>query len=142
MTRQASAEFSDVGRRRFPRLDVDGTLGAQDVTAGIEMHILDVGLGGFRTVSPVPIDLGTRHTFEVALEDQRIALSAQVVHCRRTAGRLSPFAIGWQWTDGVATERGIVQLLNYLTNWASFLPDIDAAIVVLDDPDEDATHVH
>ena len=136
MTRQASAPFSDTGRRRAPRLDVDGPLHLQDITAGVAMHIQDVSRGGFRTLSPVAVDPGTRHTFDIVLHGDRVTLVAQVVHCRGTSHDHSPFTIGWECEATPSTDRGITRLLNYLTNWASFAPDIEVPIILIEGDDE------
>jgi hypothetical protein len=135
MKSRASAGFSDNGRRRYPRLDVDGCLPARDVTHNVAMTVEDVSLGGFRALSPVPMTTGSVHAFEIAVEGRAVPLSAQVVYCRPASQVGGAYVIGWRWDDQAATARGIDQVLNYLTNWRSFVPAIaesDAPFIVLD----------
>ena len=118
-------------RRRFPRIEVDGTVRVRDVTAGIDRDVIDVSLGGFRSAGPVPLEPGANHTFEFSDTDlDVVVLKACVVHCYPVAEHdpASGFTIGWLWMDMPVNVDGVpvavVTLIDYLTSIESLVDGV------------------
>jgi hypothetical protein len=110
------------GRRRFPRLAVDGNLHVRDLTLDLAMHVEDVSYGGCRTVSPIDLPIGSQHTFHAALAGREpLPLTARVVHCRPMIGPQGPYAVGWQWSPDPVTARSITRIIDALTDARSFV---------------------
>lgn len=103
-------------RRRFPRLEIDGTLQLHDETLGRPIHIRDIGLGGFQSALPVPVAVGDVHHFSATIGRQFIELTAAVVYCRAAVGSQPRFIVGWQLSQDAATRRAITQVLDQLTS--------------------------
>jgi hypothetical protein len=124
MTRdEARSSAGAGGRRRFPRLEVDGTLVARDLTSGLAMEVRDISFGGIQVVSTVAIAPGHEHVLRVALAaDEAHDLRARTIHCRPVARTTGPYVIGWQLAPDIPTARGITAIINRLTDVGSFQP--------------------
>jgi hypothetical protein len=124
MTRdEARSSAGAGGRRRFPRLEVDGTLVARDLTSGLAMEVRDISFGGIQVVSTVAIAPGHEHVLRVALAaDEAHDLRARTIHCRPVARTTGPYVIGWQLAPDIPTARSITAIINRLTDVGSFQP--------------------
>jgi hypothetical protein len=109
------------GRRRFPRLNVDGDFQVRDLTLHLVMDVEDVSYGGCRTVSPIDLPIGSQHTFQATVSGRPgLALTARVIHCHPIVGEHGPFSIGWQWAADLVTARSITRIIDMLTDAQSF----------------------
>jgi hypothetical protein len=124
MTRdEARSSAGAGGRRRFPRLEVDGTLVVRDLTSGLTMEVRDISFGGLQVISTVPIAPGHEHVLRVALTPvEAHDLRARAIHCRSAARAAGPYIIGWQLAPDIPTARGITAIINRLTDVGSFQP--------------------
>jgi hypothetical protein len=124
MTRdEARSSAGAGGRRRFPRLEIDGTLVARDVTSGLTMEIRDISFGGLQVISAVAIAPGHEQVLRVALPVGEVYdLRARTIHCRPIARATGPYIIGWQLAPDIPTARGITAIINRLTDVGSFQP--------------------
>lgn len=107
-------------RRRFPRLELEGGVPLRDVTLGTMMDVLDVSVGGCRTLCPVPLEPGTQHRFQATLDTSVAAFVARVVHCRGTADLRGPYVVGWQWNDDATTVQSIGRFIEHVTSVETF----------------------
>jgi len=120
MTRD-DASRSALGRRRHPRLEIDGVLELRNVTLGVSLEVRDIGLGGFKAVSPRQVRPGDEHVLRIALPgDTPRELRVQVVHCQPAAGTKPPFLVGWQFASDTMTARHVVAILDHLTHVSAF----------------------
>jgi len=123
MTRD-DANQSGLGRRRYPRLEIDGVLELRNVTLGVALNVRDIGLGGFRAVSPRVVRPGDEHVLRVSLPgDETRDLRVEVVHCRPAMGTRPPFLVGWKFASDTMTARHVVAILDHLTQVSAFDPD-------------------
>jgi len=109
-------------RRRFPRLELEGGIPLRDVTLGSMMEVLDVSVGGCRTLCPIPLKPGTHHRFQATLHTQVVPFVAKVVHCRGTADLRGPYVVGWQWNDDATTAQSIRRFVEHVTTAETFAP--------------------
>lgn len=108
------------GRRRFPRIQLDGELKAFDTTLGSAVPITDISFGGLQTISPSPVVPLTEHHFRVILgRGSTYKLRATAAHCH-SLGDSAPYVIGWQLSKDFETAQAITEIIDYLTNAASF----------------------
>lgn len=114
---------SRLTRRRFPRLELEGSVPLRDLSLGTMMDVLDVSLGGCRTLSPVPLEPGTSHRFQATLGSEVAPFRAQVVHCHGAADCRGPYVVGWQWSDDAATARSIGRLIEHVTTADTYSPE-------------------
>ena len=108
------------GRRRFPRLEVDGGLSVRDLTANVRVEIMNISLGGFQTISSVDAEEGAMHTFEAVVGRDTLSIQARVVHRQPGDGALQRHIIGWACAPDAVTARNIATLIGYLTSAESF----------------------
>lgn len=107
--------------RRHPRIPVECSIEIRDLTAALAMEIQNVSFGGFRTLSPMAIDPGARHIFQVALpRDGHLPMQANAVYCRLVNSAHKTYAVGWAITDDLVTVRSVARLIDYVTDAASF----------------------
>jgi hypothetical protein len=120
MTRD-DASRPALGRRRYPRLEIDGVLELKNVTLDVSLEVRDISLGGFRAVSPRQVRPGDEHVLRVALPGELPRdLRVQVVHCKPTVGNRPPFVVGWQFAADTMTARHVVAILDHLTHVSTF----------------------
>jgi hypothetical protein len=120
MTRD-DASRPALGRRRYPRLEVDGVLELRNVTLGVSLEVRDISLGGFRAASPRPVRPGDEHVLRVALPGELPRdIRVQVVHCQAARGNRPPFVVGWQFASDTMTARHVVAILDHLTRASTF----------------------
>ena len=120
MTRD-DASRPALGRRRYPRLEIDGVLELKNVTLGVSLEVRDISLGGFRAVSPRQVRPGDEHVLRIALPGELPRdLRVQVVHCKPTVGNRPPFVVGWQFAADTMTARHVVAILDHLTHVSTF----------------------
>jgi hypothetical protein len=112
-----------LGRRRYPRLEIDGALELKNVTLGVTLEVRDIGLGGFRAASPRKVRPGDEHVLRIALPGQMPReLRVQVVHCTPSAGNRPPYVVGWAFAADTMTARHVVAILDHLTQASTFQP--------------------
>lgn len=112
------------GRRRFPRIQLDGVLEAFDTTMGVAVPINDVSYGGLQTLSPSPVLPLTEHHFRVTVRRGTVhKLRAHAVYCRPRADNQPPYIVGWRLGSDFETATSITALIDYLTTAASFNAD-------------------
>ena len=112
----ASRPSSRGQRREFPRIELDAPVIATDASTGHPVHLLDVSLGGLRTLSPTPGRPGIRHTFLVALPDgSTCQIAAIAVHSHRAPGQLQRFVVGWRALPDPATQRNLLRVITFVT---------------------------
>jgi hypothetical protein len=108
------------GRRRFPRLEVDGGLPIRDITANVSVEVMNISLGGFQTISSVDVEEGAEHTFEARLGADTVSINARVIHRQPGGGALPRYIVGWACATDAVTSRNIAALIGYLTSAESF----------------------
>jgi hypothetical protein len=112
-----------LGRRRYPRLEIDGALELKNITLGVALEVRDIGLGGFRALSPRKVRTGDEHVLRIALPGQLPRdLRVQVVHCAPAAGNRPPYVVGWAFAADTMTARHVVAILDHLTQASTFQP--------------------
>jgi hypothetical protein len=100
-------------RRRHPRIAIDGTRPAQDLTHGHWVQIRNISLGGFLTASPRASSPGDIHTFRGVLRHgESCVLRATAIHCQPAVGTLTTCIIGWQAAADAATAAAMQRLLD------------------------------
>lgn len=121
MTRNDASRPAAPGRRRYPRLEIDGVLELRNVTLGVSLEVRDISLGGFRAISPRQVRPGDEHVLRVALPGELPRdLRVQVIHCRPSTGNRPPFVVGWQFAPDTMTARHVVAILDHLTQASTF----------------------
>jgi hypothetical protein len=104
-------------RRRHPRIEIDGGHEAQDLTAGQDVRIRDISLGGFQTAGPRSCAIGATHTFRIRLTSGRCCLvQATAVHSSATPA--GAFVVGWRAETDIVTIRSIEHLIQDVTTLA------------------------
>jgi hypothetical protein len=111
-------------RRRHPRIEIDGTVTAQDLTTGAVVVIRDLSAGGFKTESPRPAAIGHTHLFRVRLpHGETCVLQAAAVHCQATTGARQATLIGWRAESHPTTTDALRRLIEAVTtldpNWVN-----------------------
>jgi hypothetical protein len=102
--------------RVSPRLVIDEPISAHVVTLGTMVSVRDLSAGGVSTTSPVPVEPGALHTFDLVLEGRiSLRLDARSIHCRRDSGR-DTFTIGWAWATDAVTAQNVQALLDHVTD--------------------------
>jgi hypothetical protein len=113
-------------RRRHPRIEIDGSLTAQDLTSGSLVVIRDISAGGFRTESPRATAIGQVHTFRALLPGgERCVLQAAARHCQATTGARQMTLIGWSAEPDPVTQRALSRLIEIVTTVA---PDVEGGV--------------
>ncbi len=107
-------------RRRFPRLELDGSVPVRDLTLGTMTEVLDLSVGGCRTLCGIPLEPGTSHRFQGTLGSDVASFVARVIHCRNTAEGRSPYVVGWAWHDDTTTRQSIERFLEHVTSAETF----------------------
>ena len=103
-------------RRRHPRIEVDGTVTAQDLTTGSVVVIRDISAGGFRTESPRDVAVGRTHIFRVRLPNRETCvLQASAVHCQATPGARKTTQIGWRAETDPITAYALRRVIEAIT---------------------------
>jgi hypothetical protein len=103
-------------RRRHPRIEVDGTVTAQDLTTGSVVVIRDISAGGFRTESPRAVAVGHTHIFRVRLPNRETCvLQASAVHCQATPGARQTTQIGWRAETDPITAHALRRVIEAVT---------------------------
>jgi hypothetical protein len=103
-------------RRRHPRIEVDGTVTAQDLTTGSVVVIRDISAGGFRTESRRAAVVGRTHIFRVRLPNRdTCVLQAAAVHCQATTGARQTTLIGWRAESDPTTVDALHRLIEAVT---------------------------
>jgi hypothetical protein len=108
-------------RRRFPRLEIDGSFMIEDAASQSTVSLLDVSVGGFRSSSTAELHPGTVRSFRFPLgSSEVVTLSASVVHCYPGHGRTGEFTVGWAWANAPVNVEGLpigaLAILDYLTS--------------------------
>lgn len=117
-------------RRQSPRIELDTPVIATDAATGHVVHLLDVSLGGLRTLSPTPGRAGVRHTFRIAFRDgSSCDVAVVAVHSHRAPGQLQRFVVGWRALPDPATQRNLQRLVTFVTT-APVIDD-ESAVPVL-----------
>lgn len=104
---EADAVLGDLGlmaseRRRSPRVDLLGLVSGRLLTAGTEVVVRDMSLGGLATETPFQLERGSIHDLRLTLGDgAAVDLRARVMHSRNIApeGETERFFTGWQFVD-------------------------------------------
>ena len=113
--------WTGLGRRRFARIEVDGTLYAHDITHQLDLELCNISFGGFQALSPVALRPGDEHVVRVHMSVQAAYdVRATVVHCQRAAGARPRFVVGWQVAADPETTRSIAAIIRDLTTAESF----------------------
>jgi hypothetical protein len=89
-------------RRRSPRVDLLGLVKGRLLTAGTEVVVRDLGIGGLATETPFPLDRGSIQDLRLTLGDgAAVDLRARVMHCRNIAdpGEEPRYFTGFQFVD-------------------------------------------
>ncbi len=103
-------------RRRYPRIEIDGGHGAQDLTHGQYVRIRDVSLGGFQTEALQDTAPGTIHTFRVVLRNgDSCVVRATAIHSRPAPGGGQSYIVGWQAASDGVTRASIQELIDDVT---------------------------
>ncbi len=103
-------------RRRHPRIDIDGTRPAQNLTHGHWVQVRNVSLGGFLTASPRSVQPGETHTFRALLRDgDACVLRATAIHCRPAVGTMTTCIVGWRAAPDAVTVAAMQRLIDDVT---------------------------
>lgn len=103
-------------RRRHPRVRVDGTLKARDLTQGALVGLRDVSESGFQTEGAHVPTMGEPHTFSVRLRSrQSCILEAIAVHCRVFFGPATRCVVGWRLADEATYAPAIRAVIEDVT---------------------------
>ncbi len=89
-------------RRRSPRVDLLGLVSGRLLTAGTEVVVRDMSIGGLATETPFPLERGSIHDLRLTLGDgAAVDLRARVQHCRNIAadGEAPRYFTGFQFVD-------------------------------------------
>lgn len=112
----ADQRSNTVQRREFPRIELDAPVIATDASTGHPVHLLDVSLGGLRTLSPTPGRPGVRHNFLFSLPDGGACqIAAVAVHSHRAPGQLQRFVVGWRALPDPVTQRNLSRVVTAVT---------------------------
>lgn len=114
--REPAPESGVDGRRQSARVQVDGRLRTRIQTLAMDVEMRDISLGGFLVASPVDINTGGLHVFDVATTGKTsYTLRARVVHCRAPRGEDTVFLSGWRCAPDEVTQQGLTKILDYLS---------------------------
>lgn len=113
---QTHARGVAVGRRQFPRLELDGDLEVSDLASGLVMTVLDISVGGFGTRSPIALSPGIRGLFRFrARGHETLLVEARVIHCYPTDRTHRDFTIGWMWLDLPVNVSTVFRLMDWIS---------------------------
>jgi hypothetical protein len=102
--------------RKWPRIEIDGSLRAVDLTSNAPATIRNISRGGFQTLSEVAVPVGSEREFRVELpKNQRYDVRASAAYCQPVADGSRLFAIGWQAAQDEANLARLAELIDEMT---------------------------
>lgn len=114
-------------RRQTMRVEVNGNLNIETVSAGQSLRLADVGMGGFavRSMAPLPIDAVTSYRFTTPDGKWAAVLRARTLHCSlipasATAAQHYLSGLAFVNTGAAAVNRQLIAMMDYAMNFVSF----------------------
>ena len=117
MTIRASAPANSRAllRRRWPRLEVHGTLSAEIAELDLVMPVRDISVGGLAVEAPLRFAPGEIYSLQLTLTGGHgaVRVRARTAYCHARRNSEDQFIAGWEALGDPDTSRAMTALVDH-----------------------------